>query len=409
MKMNFRNYCSVLATASLLAGCGKADKIVSERDRVVNDAELEATRAAATGDNIQGRYVAHFNTLNPQVNGDIPGSAVILRDENRLKMFVRFSLGAPSAAHFQNIHKGKRCPQLPGDDTNGDGYIDIKEAMKVVGPVIVPLDADISSQRSSNRFWPKAFENGSYTWNETTSFKHFWSDLKREDWDEDDNIVKLAEDEGLAIPGKVVLIQGVNEEKGETLPETVESHKRYPAYVTLPVACGIYMPEPAEEGTVYVDQIPPEIGTAPVQPGQDRPAPEGAGETPGSGTVIEGPSNTDTDSNDTTVNESGSSSSDDDSRPSTSGSSTSGSSSGGSSGGSSTDSSTSGSSGSSGSTSGGSSSGGSSGSSTSGGSSSSGGSGSDGGSSTGSTGNYGDDEEEEDDDDDDGGIDWPWE
>lgn len=303
MKINTKKIASSLILAGLVVGCGKAGKqVLGDRESMIEDAEEAAFRARATGDNIQGRYVADFVTLNPHVNGDIPGSAVILREENTLKMFVRFSLGSPSAAHFQNIHMGNRCPNI-SDDTNGDGFIDIQEAMAVVGNVIVPLDSDISSQRSQNRFWPKAFENGSYTWNETTSFKHFWSDLKGKDWDEKDNIVKLSEDQGLAITGKVVMIQGFSAERADELPETVASAKRYPSYVTLPVACGIYMPQNEIAGEEYVDQIPADMPVGGVEEGQDRPAPEGAGEIPGNGTTYEGPDNTDTGDDNTDIGE----------------------------------------------------------------------------------------------------------
>jgi hypothetical protein len=301
MKIKKTKIASSLVLATLIVGCGKAGKqVLPDRERMIEDTEAAAQRAAATGDNIQGRYVADFVTINPHVNGSIPGSAVILREENTLKMFVRFTLGSPSAAHFQNIHMGNRCPNM-SDDTNGDGFIDIQEAMAVVGKIIVPLDSDISSQRSQNRFWPKAFENGSYTWQETTSFKHFWSDLKGKDWDEKDDIVKLAEDQGLAITGKVVMIQGFSKERAAELPATVASAKRYPSYVTLPVACGIYMPQNEIPGEEYVDQIPADMPVGGVEEGQDRPAPEGAGEIPGNGTTYEGPRNTETGDDNTDV------------------------------------------------------------------------------------------------------------
>lgn len=301
MKIKKNSIVQSLLLSTLLVGCGKAGKqIIGDRESIIEDAEAAAARNAATGDNIQGRYVADFITLNPHVNGDIPGSAVVLREENTLKMFIRFSLGSPSTAHFQNIYTGNRCPTI-ADDTNGDGFIDIQEALAVVGKVIVPLDSDISSQRSQNRYWPKAFENGSYTWNETTSFKHFWSDLKGKDWDEKDDIVKLAEDQGLAITGRVVMIQGFSADRAAELPETVASAKRYPNYVTLPVACGIYMPQNEIPGDEYVDQIPADMPVGGVEEGQDRPAPEGAGEIPGNGTTYEGPDNTETGDDNTDI------------------------------------------------------------------------------------------------------------
>ena len=381
MKTSTKKFASSLALLALLAACGKADKELSDADRMVEDAEEAAARAAADGSNIQGHYVANFITLNGQVNGTVPGAAVLRRIDNKLNIYLRFSLGSPSVGHFQNIHVGRRCPTL-ADDTNGDGFIDYPEAIAVVGPALIPLDSDISSQMALNRFWPKAFENGSYEYNEQASFNHFWSDLKAPDKNPDDHITKLAPDEGFPVTGRVVMVQGVSDKpifngvgvENSPLPATVAGYKRYQGYQVFPVTCGVFMPDSGPRGTEHVDTPPTNV--APIEEGQDQPAPVGAGEVAGDGTVIMGPTNS------SGSNDAGSTETDGTTTGGTTGTTipdptgtTTGSSAGGSSGGATTGSST----------------GGSSGSTT-------------GGSTTGGS-DYGDDEEEEEDDD----WQWPWE
>lgn len=314
MKTTLKKALFSICSTLLLIACGKADKSFSDQDRIVNDAEEAAARAAQDGSNIQGTYKAVFTTLNGQVNGNVPGAVMLRRIDNNLNIYLRFSLGKPSVGHFQNIHVGTRCPTL-ADDTNGDGYIDINEALAVVGPIIIPLDSDISSQLGQNRFWPKAFPNGSYEYNETGSFTHFWSDLKAPDKKPDDNIAKLAPDQGLSIVGKVVMVQGVNDKpifngldvEGSPLPDSVSGFKSYKNWQVLPVTCGVFMPDDGIKGEEYTEGKSP-IPVGPVVDGQDQPAPEGADETPGSGRVIMGPSNS-SGSNDaeTTTNEGGTS------------------------------------------------------------------------------------------------------
>jgi hypothetical protein len=275
----------VLSLSSFLASCGKNGG-GSSSPQEQQENTTPAARAAIDGSNIQGSYLAPFTTINPQVVGTIPGAAHIKREDSLINVFVRVFAGSPSIAHFQNVHMGNRCPTM-SDDTNGDGFIDYQEAIAVVGPVIIPLDWDISSQAAGGRSWPKAFENGSYDYLKIASFNRFWNDLKDEDSNKTDNIAKLAPEEGLDIAGKVVLIQGVGEHK--TLPETVAGNGRYRNIQTLPIACGVFNPTTEEPGVEYQEGIPGPI--APVNEGQDMPAPEGADEIAGTGTVIQGPSN----------------------------------------------------------------------------------------------------------------------
>lgn len=287
MKNSYQIF-SLIVLSSLIS-CGSDDSgssNKSSRDQAEAEAETESTIAAADGSSIQGKYIAKFVTVNPHVVGTIPGSAQIMRDENKLSAFVRLFAGSPSIAHFQNVHKGTRCPDMR-DDANGDGYLDYQETLKASGPVLIPLDWDIGSQLAANRSWPKAFPNGSYEYMKFTNFDRFWNDLKETDRNPDDDLVKLAPDEGITVSGMVVIIQGVDANKN--LPDSVAGYGRWKNYQTLPIACGVFEPFKGDTGVVFEEGIPGPV--APVEEGQDRPAPEGEDEIPGSGTIIVGPSN----------------------------------------------------------------------------------------------------------------------
>lgn len=286
MKKNIQAAGVLLSMTTLLVSCGANKSSNNDRNTLIEEAQREAEMATLDGSNIQGRYIAKFETLNSHVVGTIPGSAQFKRENNSIYAYLRLFAGSPSIGHFQNVHIGNRCPTM-NDDTNGDGYLDYQEAIAVVGPVIIPLDWDIGSQTAGNSIWPKAFPNGSYEYLKVANFNRFWDDLNDPDRNTEDNIVKLEPNKGLVITGKVVLIQGVEEIKN--LPDSVAGNGRWKNYQTFPIACGVFKPTTEETGVIYEDRIPGPIG--PVVEGQDTPAPEGADEIPGTGTVIVGPSN----------------------------------------------------------------------------------------------------------------------
>lgn len=277
MKTTFAIVCLL----TLLAGCSKGSSgsrapslRPSSPDMPDQPQPEEAPGLVLDGSNIQGVYLATFKTLNPQVVGTIAGSAQFRRIDDSIWAFVRLFAGSPDTAHFQNVHSGSRCPTVPEDDKNADGYIDIKEALAVVGPVIIPLDADISSQLSGNSLWSKGFPNGSYEYMNDTSFVKFFADLKEADENTRDNIAKIANDVPFEVTGKVFMVQGVGKEK--VLPASVASLPRYASIQTLPIACGVYLPAPMESGTPYEDVITGPV--APVEETVDQPAPVGADE-----------------------------------------------------------------------------------------------------------------------------------
>jgi hypothetical protein len=244
--------------------------------------QQQEQQAAIDGSEVQGTYLAQLNTLNPQVNGSVPASVTFSRDEDKLAVYTRLFAGSPEAWHQQFVYTGSRCPTL-SDDLNADGFIDITEATKVVGNVLVPMDSDLSSQSAGRNFFPLGDLSGSYFYERVTSFKKFFKDLRTEDSNQNDNMVKLAETEGLNLTGRVAMILGVA--PTTVLPETVATQGRYRNFQTFPVACGAFSQVTATPGLPEDGEIPGPV--AQVEEGQDRPAPPGSGEvegTPGTST-----------------------------------------------------------------------------------------------------------------------------
>jgi hypothetical protein len=247
---------------SLLGSCGKS---TSDGSGILKEEEAQGSTDGST---IDGTYLAKFETLNPHVNGTIPGSLTLFRKGDRLMTYVRLFAGGPKVWHQQGIYMGKRCPTM-ADDTNGDGFIDIDEGMKVFGKMIIPLDANLNSQAAGRNFYPLADLSGYYHYERIASFKRMFSDLYEIDRDPDDHIVKLAEAEPFTFEGRVVVVQGVAETTA--LPETIAIQGRRRPFQTLPITCGIIKKVTEEPGTLDTGAIPGPV--APVEEGQDRPAP----------------------------------------------------------------------------------------------------------------------------------------
>lgn len=186
---------------------------------------------------IEGHYQAKFTTLNPHINGTIPGSVNFYRLKNQVYAYVRLFAGGVKSWHMQNVYEGSRCPTA-ADDANLDGIIDIEEAELVLGKRIIPLDGNISSQRAGKNFYPTGDLAGSYHYEKLASHQKLMKDLRATDPDPGDDLMKLEPGENLNLGKRAVLIQGVA--KNVNLPGTVASKGPYASYKTLPIACGLF-------------------------------------------------------------------------------------------------------------------------------------------------------------------------
>jgi hypothetical protein len=168
------------------------------------------------------------------------------------------------------VYTGGRCPTLD-DDVNKDGFIDINEAEKVLGKILIPLDSDITTQNSGSRFFPLGDLSGYYHYERITNFERFLDDLQAPDQNLEDDVVKIPDGRGLVIAGKTFMVQGVAETVD--LPESVGTKEKKRAFQTLPVACGVFEKIITSPGQTYVEnEIPGPM--AEVIEGQDRPVEE---------------------------------------------------------------------------------------------------------------------------------------
>ena len=200
-----------------------------------------------------GTFLAKFETLNPNVNGNVPGSSTIHFSQEKIYAYVRLFGGSPSAWHQQKIYNGSQCPTIE-DDLNGDGFLDIEEVEKVTGDVLVPLDANISSQKAGTPFYPIGDISGNYFYERVTRFESMLANLQKEDSDLDDNMIKLEENEIFKIEDRPIVIYGINPEA--EIPITVSGQGRFKPYQTFPVACGIFKKVLTFPGTSYDGEIP---------------------------------------------------------------------------------------------------------------------------------------------------------
>lgn len=281
MKRMATNMLIALIIIPLLGSCGKPESTAKGKQQPQDNPD-DPTGA------IDGLLMAKFETLNPHINGTIPGSLTLSMKDDKLITFLRVFAGQPKAWHPQGIYMGSRCPNL-GDDKNGDGIIDIVEAMNVVGKMIVPLDTNMNSQMSGKNFFPIGDLSGYYHYERVASYSRLVEDLRGVDSDTEDHITKLTADEPFSFENRTVIVQGVLEET--ILPETVSGLGKRRPFQTLPITCGVIKKVATTPGTPDTGVIPGPV--ADVIEGQDQPAPAGDDTGAGGGTVAGTPGTND--------------------------------------------------------------------------------------------------------------------
>jgi hypothetical protein len=265
MKKLVNNALIALTIIPLLGACGKSESDGGEEGRQ----NLPQEEEDGTGSSLEGHFKGTFITLNAHVNGTIPGSITMVRDGDKLMTYARLFAGKPKAWHQQAIHLGNRCPTM-SDDSNQDGFIDINEALAVVGDIIIPLDTNMNTQAAGKNFYPLGDLSGYYHYERIASFKRLYDDLYEVDKDLTDHVAKLTADQKFGFTGRVFMVQGVDE--ATALPETVGTLNRRRAFQSLPIVCAVIgKSTDAAVGTPDTGEIPGPV--AEVQEGQDQPAP----------------------------------------------------------------------------------------------------------------------------------------
>jgi hypothetical protein len=239
------------------------------------------------GDNLEQletvTYLAVLKPLNKKVAGETIGSFTFHKDKDFVVADLRVLGSAPNIIHAQNVHLGNACPDETAD-INQDGVVDVLEAEQITGNIVLPLDGDINSQYSLLGMFPIADNWGAYVYSQTASFRRFADDLKDEDEDLTDEVVKLGSSP-VNLEGKVVMIQGVADDV--ILAELVATNGGLSANQTLPIACGVITKVTEIPGSFEPDDMP--VGTtrsgnepSRTQPGNTNPTRPG-GYHPGNG------------------------------------------------------------------------------------------------------------------------------
>lgn len=221
--MKTNNFLSVLALLACVACGGGGGGGGSNGSEGIQEL-VEAT---------PGTYYSVLRPVNFYSNGYIPyGAATFTVKENQLQVSTSMD-DDQAVAHRQSLHLGTRCPTA-GDDTNGDGFVDYNEAIAVVGPALMPLDNDLSSQKAGAEIYPRG---RGMTYNKSASLPQVNADLWVSDENPSDNVTKLAPGQALGFEERVVLVHGTS--ASVLLPNSLSSYPGEAAHLSLPVVCGV--------------------------------------------------------------------------------------------------------------------------------------------------------------------------
>lgn len=176
-------------------------------------------------------YVAKIKEINPQLTkDDVSGEAIFIVADGQLSITLVVKGVAPNLMHLQHIHgfisggAGTFPPSTA--DTNGDGIIDLIETHKYTGKTLIPFNGAPIDLEIKSDSYPVANKDGLLTYQMTVPLDKLEAAIKKQY-----GIDKLA------LEDRVIFIHGVPE--GEKLPDSVQSLPGVPAYITVPIACGV--------------------------------------------------------------------------------------------------------------------------------------------------------------------------
>jgi hypothetical protein len=195
----------LLILLPVLLSCGKT---VVNKDQVEEEEE-----------DLEGTYSALLYPVNPRLVHAVHGKIVVSKYGDEFEARVQLKNGN-SGTHKQFLHTGSICPHI-SQDLNGDGYIDMEEAMNDAGGVTIPFDGDLSGQLPGSEFYP----SGTYSYKRSTSYALLLSDLGRDDEIPNDYFVKTNR---LKLGGRVVIIYSGR----AGCPDSVSG-------IDVPIACGV--------------------------------------------------------------------------------------------------------------------------------------------------------------------------
>lgn len=218
----------LLASFIVLLSCGKSKTGGGEPSQQM-DTEPE------------GIFIANLVPVNKKISKNVSSVVTVSKYGDDFKVHTKFKNG-PAGMHIQALYTGHACPF---DDSNADGFIDLTEAEKDIGQILIPFDDDLSGVIVGNDFFPSSF---SFDYERSTSFSLLISDLNPRDRNFD-------------LEGKIVVIHGIPET--QTLPGTVSSLGPDRPQKTIPIACGVLRTDVIEAPEVEQAEPPRRVQPRP--------------------------------------------------------------------------------------------------------------------------------------------------
>ena len=199
----------------------------------------------------EGIYSAIILPINSSLSLNVEGAVTVIKYGDDINVRVKLK-NAPDGIHMQGLYTGDSCPI---EDLNGDALIDIKEAQKEIGRMLIPLDGDLGGRDIGSDYYPSS----DYSYERSTSYSLLISDLKLKEGN-------------LELEGKVVVIHGVPETY--SLPASVSTDGQDSPQKTIPIACGILSyvlneptyEEPLPEPTVVITPSRPNVPDVTSEP-----------------------------------------------------------------------------------------------------------------------------------------------
>ncbi len=226
---------SVLILFSLLVLCSCLDyrRVKSQKE----DGEINQNETVQlNGSNVNGSYAGEIWPVNYNLHFKKIGLVGVQREGDSFSAMVTLKYGPKETRVKQAIYTARRCPNI-NDDLNKDAYIDILEARLAIGKITIPFDGDLDSQMAGNTQYPFVDRMGKMFYSRSASFSRLFEDLKTLDENPLDQIIKLGEEEGITLPGRIVLFQGMP--RKVFLPESVATTDGEDKYETIPVGCSV--------------------------------------------------------------------------------------------------------------------------------------------------------------------------
>jgi hypothetical protein len=168
----------------------------------------------------QAVFTASLQTVNGAAVGISPvtGTATMTVVDGQLTVQVGAVNMVVGVTHPQHLHRKSACPTM-ADDTNGDGFVDVVEALGTAGGVIVPLDPDLPYLAEQTNF-PAPDAAGTLSFSATTTIDELETAINKD----------------LAFDVRTVMLHGVD--PGFPFPSTVQGIDGVPPHRNIPLACG---------------------------------------------------------------------------------------------------------------------------------------------------------------------------